>query len=266
MKWAVLAAAIIILSLFAAIYASTQLTPPSEPVNGGAFSTETDESESYFQVTVAYAYAGPLPPDNTSYVDPITNETMVSASEYPSAIFLDFTPVPSMTSSCDAVVVAYGVKIVADTGQTEYFGWTAGTADYYAFSQDDFATLNRYRDDLIYPSTYSFRGGTWCYNWAVNQPVLSKTIGSVGSYTMNSTQSSISDLSSAGIPNAISVEVYRIGYVTMTNGAVSIHEDVVADNKPVAYAQLSKYEDGFLYNDLVPAEQLPQIDLFNPTS
>jgi hypothetical protein len=265
MKWAVLATAIIILSLFATIYVFTQLAPASEPVNPGA-SSETDDPDFYFQVKVAYAYAGPLPPDNASYFDPKTNETMVSASEYPSSVFLDFTPVPSMTSSCDAVIAAYGVKIIADTGQTEYFGWTAGTANYSAFTQDDFTTLTRYRGDLIYHSTYNFRGGIWYYNWAADQPALSKTIGSAGSYTINSTQLSLSDLSGAGTPNAISVEVYRIGYVTMTNGSVSIHEDTVADNKPVAYVQLSKYEDGFLYNDLIPADQLPQIDLFHPTS
>ncbi len=98
---------------------------------------------------------------------------------------------------------------------------------------------------MIYHSAYTFRGGTWCYNWAADKPVLSKTIGSVGSYTMNSTltQSNRSDLSSAGIPNAISVEVYRIGYITMTNGSVIIHEDPTADNKPVAYAQLTRYGD-----------------------
>ncbi|MEM3378050.1 MAG: hypothetical protein QXV09_02935 [Candidatus Bathyarchaeia archaeon] len=83
---------------------------------------------------------------------------------------------------------------------------------------------------------------------------------------MNSTltQSNRSDLSSAGIPNAISVEVYRIGYITMTNGSVTIHEDPAADSKPVAYAQLTRYGDGFIYNTIVPTEQLSQIDLFHP--
>ncbi|MEM2969088.1 MAG: hypothetical protein QXJ76_07285 [Candidatus Bathyarchaeia archaeon] len=258
--------AVIILSLFATIYAYIQLTPSGKPVNQGTPSIEPASPEYYFQVKIAYAYAGPLPPDKASYVDPATNETWVSTSKYPSSVFLEFTPIPSMTNSCDAVVEAYGVKIIADTGPTEYFGWTAGTADYYKFTQDDFATLNSYRGDLIYHSAYTFRGGTWCYNWAADKPVLSKTIGSVGSYTMNSTltQSNRSDLSSAGIPKAISVEVYRIGYITMTNGSVTIHEDPAADSKPVAYAQLTRYGDGFIYNTIVPTEQLSQIDLFHP--
>ncbi|MGD2066443.1 MAG: hypothetical protein PVI43_04660, partial [Candidatus Bathyarchaeota archaeon] len=103
--------AILMLFMFATIYASTQLTRPGKPVNRGEPSIESAGPESYFQVKIAYAYAGPLPPDKASYVDPKTNETMVHISNYPSAVFLDFTPVPSMTGSCDAVIVAYGVKI-----------------------------------------------------------------------------------------------------------------------------------------------------------
>jgi hypothetical protein len=259
-------AALTILSLFATIYASTQLTPPGKPVNRVTPSIESAGPESYFQVKIAYAYVGPLPPDKASYVDPKTNETMVHTSKYPSAVFLDFSSVPSMTSSCDAVIAAYGVKIVADTGQTEYYGWSVGTANYSVFTEDDFATLTSYRGDLVYHSIYRSRGGTFSFNWAADRSILSHTIGSVGSYTTNSTftKSNRSDLSSAGIPNAISVEVYRIGYITMTNGSVTIHEDAVTDNKPVAYTQLSRYEGGFIYNDIVPTEQLPQIDLFHP--
>jgi len=260
--------AMLILFMFAAIYASTQLTQPGKPVNRVKSSIESAGPESYFQVKIAYAYAGPLPPDKASYVDPKTNETMVHTSNYPSAVFLDFTPIPSMTSSFDAVIAAYGVKIVADTGPTEYYGWSAGTANYSAFTQDDFATLTSYRGDMVYHSNYRSIGGTFSYNWAADRSILSHTIGSVGTYSTNKTftQPSLYDLFSAGIPNAISVEVYRIGYITMTNGSVTIHEDTVTDNKPVAYAQLSKYEDGFIYNNIVPTEQLPQIDLFHPTS
>lgn len=259
-------AALMIFSLFATIYASINLTPPGKPVNRVTSSIEPAGPESYFQVKIAYAYVGSLPPDKASYVDPITNLTMVHTSKYPSAVFLDFTPIPSMTSSCDAVIAVYGVKIVADTGPTEYYGWSAGTANYSVFTQDDFATITSYRGDLVYHSTYRSRGGTFCYNWTADRSILSHTIGSVGMYTTNSTftQQNRFDLSSAGIPNAISVEVYRIGYITMNNGSVTIHEDDVKDNKPIANAQLSKYEGGFIYNNIVPTEQLPQIDLFHP--
>ena len=258
---------LMISSLFVTIYASINFKPPGKPINRVTPSIESAGPESYFQVKVAYAYVGSLPPDKVSYVDPITNVTMVHASEYPSAVFLDFTAVPSMTSSCDAVIAVYGVKIVADTGPTEYYGWSVGTANYSTFTQDDFDTLTSYRCDMIQHSTYRSRGGTFSYNWTADRSILSHTIGSVGMYTMNSTlvQQNSFDLSSAGKPNAISIEVYRIGYITMTKGSVTIHEDTETDNKPVAYAQLSNYEGGFIYNNLIPTEQLSQIDLFHPS-
>jgi hypothetical protein len=259
-------AALTIFSLFAIIYAYTNLAPPSEPVDQVTPSNESTNNESYFHVKIAYAYVGSLPPDKTFYIDPTTNATMVHTSKYPSTVFLEFTPVPSMTDSCDAVISLYGVKIVADTGPTEHHGWSAGTANYSTFTQDDFATITSYRAGMIHNSTYRFGGGTFSYNWASDQPVLSHAIGSFGTYTLNSTftQPSSYDLSSAGTPNEITVEVYRIGYITMTNGSITIHEDTKTDNKPVTSAQLSKYKDGFIHNNIVPTEQLPQTDLFNP--
>jgi hypothetical protein len=259
-------AALTIFSLSATIYAYVNLTPPGKPVDRDTPSIEPAGPESYFQVKIAYAYVGSLPPDKASYVDPTTNVTMVHTSKYPSAVFLDFTAIPSMTGSCDAVIALYGVKIAADTGPTEYYGWSAGTANYSTFTQDNFATITSYRADMIHNSTYRFGGGTFSYNWAADRPILSHAIGSFGTYTTDSTsaQQNRFDLSSTGTPNAISVEVHRIGYITMTNGSVTIHEDNETDIKPAAYAQLSKHEDGFIYNNIVPAEQLPQTDLFNP--
>ena len=122
-------AAVLILCSFSTLSASTQ--PAIKPAG----------PESQFQVEIAYAYVGPLPPDKASYYSTKFNETMVPASKYPSAVFLNFTSFPSIQiSSCDAVIQVYGVKITADTGPTEYHAWSAGT-NYTAFTQEDFTTL-----------------------------------------------------------------------------------------------------------------------------
>ncbi len=266
--------AVMLLSLFLTISAFNQLSftdgtgRPKTPVAVDPVASVVEQAglESQFQVEIAYAYVGPLPPDNASYYSAKFNQTMVHARKYPSAVFLSFTRVPSIQiSSCDAVVQVYGVKIAADTGPTEYHAWSAGT-NYTALPLEDFHTLLRYSDNLIDRNLYRSIGGTFHQMWAANQSILSKKIGSVGVYTGNHTQNKPNafDLSSAGIPNAISVEVRRLGYVTITNGSVTLHEDDVTVNEPVAFAQLSKYEDGFIYNNIVPAEQLPQIDLFHP--
>lgn len=281
-------AAVLLFSLFSTIYAFTQpaYTPDKEtsastqlkftdgngqsktPVAVAPIASAIKPAgpESQFQVGIAYAYVGPLPPDKASYCSKRFNETMVHASKYPSAVFLNFTRVPSIQiSSCDAVIQVYGVKIAVDTGPTEYHAWSAGT-NYTTLAQEDFSTLIRCSDNLIDRNLYRSIGGTFSYMWTADESILSHKIGSVGEYTGNHTQikPSIFDLSSAGTPNTVSVEVRRIGYVTITNSSVTIHEDAITVNKPVAYAQLSKYEGGFICNNIVPTEQLPQIDLFHP--
>ena len=192
---------------------------------------------------------------------------MVHASQFPSAVFLSVTSAPSIQiSSCDAVVQVYEVKITADTGATECYAWSIGT-NYTTIPQEDIHLLLIGEDDLVGHDLYRREGGIFLNMWETNQSLLSPKIGSIGVYTSNRTGGTINiGLSSAGMPNAISVEVRRIGYVTVTNGSVALYEDAISANEPVAYAQLSKYEDGFIYNTLVPTEQLSQIDLFDPPS
>ncbi len=268
-------AIVLILSLLSTIYA---LTPFAFTDGFGRSKTPTvvdnitptiksAGSESQFQVGIAYAYVGPLPADKASYYSKTFNETMVHSSNYPSAVFLNFTRVPlSQIGFCDAVIQVYGVKVAADTGPTEYFAWSAGT-NYTAVTKEDFNALIRCSDNLIDRNLYRSIGGTFIQDWVANRSILSHTIGSVGRYTGDHSQnkSSTYDLTSAGIPNSISVEAYRIGYVTMTSGSFTIYEETEAANKPVAYVQLSKYEGGFIYNNIVSTGQLTQIDLFHPT-
>jgi hypothetical protein len=177
-------AAVLLLSLFSTIAASTQLaftdgndrSKAPTAVDPGAPAIKPAGPESQFQVEIAYAYVGPLPPDKASYYSKIFNETMVHASKYPSAVFLSFTRVPSIQiSSCDAVVQVYGVKIAADTGPTEYHAWSAGT-NYTAITQEDLNALIRYSDDLIDRNLYRSIGGTFHYMWAADQSILTECL------------------------------------------------------------------------------------------
>jgi hypothetical protein len=75
--------------------------------------------------------------------------------------------------------------------------------------------------------------------------------------------SSALGLFSEGKPNAILVTVYRIGYITITNGSVSVFEDP-SNSAPKDMTQLGNYKSGFLHNDLMPSDKLPQENLFQP--
>ncbi|MDT8782476.1 MAG: hypothetical protein IAX22_07545 [Candidatus Bathyarchaeota archaeon] len=250
----VVIATLLIMGLF------STMTTSSKP------NIETAGPESQFDVDIAYAYAGPFPPNETSYFNQRLNVTMFQATKYPSAVILDFTGIysPKM-NSYDAFIEVYGVKIIADTGPTEYFVWSAGTNN-TSIAIEDLNTLIRYKDNIVDLNLYRSLGGTFCYYWETGRSVLSETIGSVGIYTssVKNEATNIFDLSSAGTPNKISIEVCRIGYVTMTNSSVTTYTDNLNSDKPIATVELCKYGDGFIYNTLVPTEQLPESDLFNP--
>jgi hypothetical protein len=68
--------------------------------------------------------------------------------------------------------------------------------------------------------------------------------------------SSALGLFSEGKPNAILVTVYR-------NGSVSVFEDP-SNSAPKDMTQLGNYKSGFLHNDLMPSDKLPQENLFQP--
>jgi hypothetical protein len=223
---------------------------------------EAATTQTQFRVNLAYAYVGPAPQSVTTYFEKATNETMTLVSLYPAVVRLNVTCIPSaQIKDCDAAVEVYGVKIVTDKGIAEYHAYFAGTNYNPSFSNDSRSTLIQYVSNLANISLYSDVVGNFKINWVGSNSVLSSSIGSITEYT--SAQNSALGLFSAGKPNAISVTIYRIGYITMTNGSVSVFEDAV-NSSLIDVVQLGNYGDGFLHNGLVPTALLPQENLFQP--
>jgi hypothetical protein len=222
--------------------------------------TKVAGSETQFKFDVAYAYVGKFT-GNTSYGD--SNGLMSLVSQYPSTVIFNITRVPGVQiASCDAVIEVYGVHITTDNGEKENFVYIVGTNYSSSFSPDsELPSFVKHIDDIIDKSGYSGVKGDFNFNWTDNTSILSHKVGSAGLYSsLNSTLG----LWHAGKPNDISVTVNRIGYVTTSNGAVSVYKDT-ATTKTATAVQLSNYEDGFLRNTLVPATKLPQTNLFEPT-
>jgi hypothetical protein len=59
----------------------------------------------------------------------------------------------------------------------------------------------------------------------------------------------------------ISISVIRLGWITVDGNSTQTN---LLHNETITHVELSKYQNGFLYNTLLPQEQLPQIDLFSP--
>ena len=224
---------------------------------------EVASPKTQFQVHIAYAYVGPAPSSGVStYFDQATNTTMRLVSQYPSVVRLNISCVPNaQIAGCDAVVEVYGIKIASDKGPAEYRAYFMGTNYNPSLSNASLSTLIQHVPDLYDVSLYSNLAGNFKFSWDDHTSFLTNTLGSITSYT--SADSSALGLFSAGKPNAVSVTVYRIGYITITNGSVTVFEDP-SNTTPADMVQLGNYESGFLHNGLVPSAQLPQENLFQP--
>ena len=190
-------------------------------------------------------------------------DLMSLVSQYPSIVVFNITRVPGVKiTACEAVIEVYGVHITTDKGEVENLGYIVGTncsSDF--FPSSELPSFLPHINDLIDKRIYSTVKGDLCFNWTDNTSILSRKVGSVCCY---STQNSSLGLWSAGKPNEISVTVNRIGYITLNNGSVSIYKDAVINTATIV--QLSNQDDGFLHNSLVPAAEMPQTNLFDPTA
>jgi hypothetical protein len=216
--------------------------------------------ETQFAMDIAYSYVGPSPL-NASYAAD-NGARMSPASLNPSTIVFNITRLPGVKIySCDAIIEFYDVKITLNTGLTEKTCYFIGTNYKASFSNDELLTLFEHINDIT-DSRYYAVIGDFEFNMTDNKSHISTPVGSYGCY---STGYSAPGLWTAGKPNTISVTVQRIGYITMSEGVVSIYKDQPTSNAK-AMVQLSTHQDGFLHNKIVPTAELPQTDLFHPIS
>jgi hypothetical protein len=67
-----------------------------------------------------------------------------------------------------------------------------------------------------------------------------------------------------GKPDAVSVDISVLGWITLNGDSVSISPNSQKDAK-VTQISFQTYGDGFIINKIVPTDQLSKIDdLFNP--
>ncbi len=225
---------------------------------------EVASSNTQFQIHAAYAYVGQAPSNLSSYFDQARNTSMRLISQYPTSVVLNISSLPNaQIASCDAVVEVYGIKIATDTGLSESDAYFIGTNYDPSLSNESLSTLIQYVPNLYNASLYTNLAGNFKFNWDSSSSFLTDPIGSSIIYIASSNISL--GLFSAGKPNAISATIYRIGYITISSGSVTIFKDP-PNKTPTDMVQLGNYESGFLYNDLMPSAQLPQVNLFRPVA
>jgi hypothetical protein len=251
---------LISVALVVCIASTTATTPSGQTMKDAG-------SETQFKLNIDYAYVGQGPP-NASYVA-ANGARMAPITDYPSAIVINTTRLPgNQIAACDAVMEVYKVQITTDTGIVENHCYNIGTNYNPSLLSADLSALFDHVADLGALSGSAEIRGNFQLNWTQNTSMLSHSVGSVGCYSNISRTTDSVDSSNglwrAGVPNAISVTVQRIGYITVSDGSVSVYKD--SSDNITTMKQLSDYENGFLYNSLVSAEKISQTDLFHPIS
>lgn len=213
-----------------------------------------------FNVKVAYVYVSKRK-DCFTEPNPLQNQTGIftlnAKSLYPTMIYLNFSKIPNAEiASCDAVMEVYQIQIASDKGASEIYTYVEGTNYNPAFT--NLTQLSTRVSDFPQTDNTTLRG-SFIFNETIGKTYMGGRTGSYGSYT--SDPSSLG-LWSTGQPTAVTVSVRRIGWIT-TNG--SLTSTIASPSfELVAHAQLEMFGDSFLFNGIVPQNQMAQIDPYNP--
>ena len=242
------------------VASSAEHTTPFSIHNANAFQQiKPAASKTQFNLYIAYAYEGKAPANDSYIATNGANMTMIS--QYPSVIVINSTRLPgNQIASCDAEVELYYIQLTSNTGLMEHFGYYMGTNYNPSFSCSQLTSLTRPIYDAMAPYNFTYISGNFEINMTDNTSILSNPIGSVDCFSdVHNDQG----LWNAGKPDALSVNIYRIGYLTITNGTV-IYYTGASNEAATSTMQINAYGDGFLHNALKSTNELPQPNLFHP--
>jgi len=224
-------------------------------------------SEPWFSINVPYSYwmtkNGSL--DYTHLhpqLDFDFDETRTVSEQH--MIVLNLTlNVDTKNEPVDGRVEYYQIDVNSDKELIETMHWSVGTNGNRSFSVEGLLSEFRFmRNDWFDTNTFNVNfggGGLVTQNWTAGFSRLWPEAGA-GSGTLGSSGTSrvVSALREA---ETLSITIYRIGWVTFTGNSTVV---TLANNEIVDQIQLEKFGDGWLYNNLVPEDELSTIDLLDP--
>lgn len=227
----------------------------------------------WFSIDLPYSYwvtsDGPLtdlpweaPWDNSGL-----NETNSVSEQHMVTLNITLNVDPTI-EPIDARVEYYNIDVSSDKGLIETMNFVVGTNSNSSFSTrsllGDFHFMRNdwFDTDTFDPMTYGGGGGLAVQDWV---PGVSKTFpeGGSGMGTLggSSTSRTVTALREA---ETVYVSIYRVGWVTFSGNSTTV---TTANNELIDQIQLEKYgEEGWIYNDLIPEDELAETDLLNPIS
>ena len=208
------------------------------------------DEQPQFSVNIPYAYIGNYW-DNSSE----TNRTSSlwawdeNSSKVNMVFTIAFNATPNFdpqTVAQDAIFEYYQVEIVSDKG-------SVGNVTYFVYAQCNsskpFQNFNFYREDWF---DYNSTRDSFIMYSSINGTSITFKMGPGLDWN-----------TSLGEPETLSINVRRQGWVILNNNSTTAY---LADPEVILQIQLEKFGNGFLYNNLVPEDELSKIDPLLPNA
>ena len=222
-------------------------------------------SEPWFNFNIPYAYwvtsDGPLNNERPSTLPDISflNETN-SVSEQHMMILNLTLNVETRNEPIDGRVEYFQIDLSSDKGPVETSYFFIGTNSNSSFMFNDLLdNVHFKRNDWYDTANFGGTGGLLKYNWTAGFSQMWPEGGS-GTGTLDGSSTAIL-VSAIREAKTLFITVSRLGWATFTNNSTAFTS---TNNKIVDQIQLEKFGDGWLYNTLVPKEDLSKIDLLHP--
>lgn len=209
--------------------------------------------EPWFNLTIPYTY---WEAKNGTYEEMrhpdsfLMNESRLESLRH--QIYLNYTlKADIQTEDIDARTEYFIIKLVSDKGiiqqKYDFFGTNINPSmkiNDFKFSRDGwFDTSNMGGGGMLYP------------NMTLGESFLGESGGGTsGTIDKNSEVAKIRQA------DELFLKIYRIALVTFTENETI----VTSTNDIVCNIQLEKYGDGWLYNNLISEDELPEVDLWSP--
>jgi hypothetical protein len=238
-------------------------------------------SEPWFSINVPYAY---MMTSNESliYTDTegvnVYNETETVSEQHLIALNLTLE-VDTTNEDVDARIEYYQIDIRSDKGHIDTLYWYVGTKINSSFSIENFHfMLDEWFDTNWFDAnsessgldiegvTVNIGGGgggvgfmrpNWSAGLSIIWPDWGHRSGTIGSTHASQVVSAIRKA------KTLYLSIHRMGWVTFAGNSTEV---TLANNEVVDQIQLEKFGDGFLYNTLVPEDELATVDLLRPVS
>jgi hypothetical protein len=224
--------------------------------------------EPWFSVDIPYSYwvtsNGPLDYSHTTIPSSMVDSNSVSVRSLV-ALNVTLTADPA-EKHVDAQVEYYQIDVSSDKEHIETIAFVVGTNSERSFNVSNLLssfqfTRNDWFDTANFdPMKYGGGGGLAIQNWtsgtSIFFPAGSSGTGTIGG---SSTYREVTALRGA---ETLIISVYRIGFATLSDNSTEV---TLTNNQLINQIQLEKYgEEGWLYNNLIPQDELATVNLLRP--